>query len=218
MESSIETLPSWIEAQGPLTAALESLAGEIEPLWGDEWRLIAAAAPIRRRSFAAGRAAARRALTRLGEAKSAIPARAEGDPLWPPGVVGAITHTHTWALAAAARRKALSCVGLDLEGDDPLDADLIDLVCRPDEGGPLPELTARGIDAPKLRFVAKEAAYKAVFPVDRRFIDFRSARVAFNPSCNRFSVEVVGSAVTSGLEGFFTSGPGWLCALCFRRA
>jgi 4'-phosphopantetheinyl transferase EntD len=152
---------------------------------------------------------------RLGAPPRSIPAYPAGDPIWPPGLVGSISHTQSIAIAATARGRFIRELGLDIESDAPLEPDLIAIVCRPDERREENSLSSRRIDAAKLRFVAKEAAYKAIFPTHRTFIDFQAARVTFQAS-DRFSVTLNGLDWTDGLEGRFTSGPGWLCAMCFR--
>src|SRR5215471_21275329 len=61
-------------------------------LFPAEAAAIATAGPGRRAEFAAGRAVARAALARLGApAGPVLPGRA-GEPRWPGGVVGGITH------------------------------------------------------------------------------------------------------------------------------
>jgi 4'-phosphopantetheinyl transferase EntD len=51
-------------------------------------------------------------------------------------------------------------IGIDIEGDTPLDPDLVPLICLPAELCARDMIeTAIGIDLPKLLFVAKEAFY-----------------------------------------------------------
>ena len=56
----------------------------------------------RRREFSAGRTCARQALRELGCADAPIVHNQNGAPLWPPGIVGSITHSNTYAAAVAA--------------------------------------------------------------------------------------------------------------------
>lgn len=190
-----------------------------ESEFADEDRLVARAVSGRRAQFQAGRSAARMALAMLGHEPGPILARAEGDPIWPEGVVGSITHTERWALAVAARLRAPAGLGVDLETDSPLDEDLVEMICRPEERRPHPRLQARGIDAPKLRFVAKEAVYKAVFPLTREFIDFNGVSIVFETGGDAFEATFVGSpdgniAGRRFLNGWFHHGAGLLCAVC----
>jgi 4'-phosphopantetheinyl transferase EntD len=216
-DSSLECLRNWIELQAPVAAAFREVSAASEPLWREETSLVASARQVRRNIFAAGRAAAREAFGRLGAPPCSIMAYAAGDPIWPADLVGSISHTESKAIAVTARARFIRELGLDIEADAALEPDLIAIVSRPDEKEEDDNLSSRGIDAAKLRFVAKEAAYKAIFPTRRTFIDFQEARVTFQAS-DRFNVTLNGLDWTDGLEGRFTSGPGWLCAMCFRAA
>ncbi|NGM44050.1 4'-phosphopantetheinyl transferase superfamily protein [Rhodobacter sp. SGA-6-6] len=142
------------------------LAGEAPP----------AAVPARLAEFSAGRHAARAALQALGLPPAAIPMAADRAPVWPKGVAGSITHTRRACLAAARRGGGL---GIDLEEDEDLPADLWDSVLLPEE-----QDWARGQAAPgraaKLAFSAKEAAYKAQYARSRRLFGFDTLALSFH--------------------------------------
>lgn len=110
------------------------------------------ATPARLREFAAGRTAARAALTALGHPPAAIPMQPGRAPLWPPGIAGSITHSATACLAAVTHAPRL--IGIDIEPDAPLPADLIPLILT------APEDTTQA----RLIFSAKECAWKAIAP------------------------------------------------------
>ncbi len=119
----------------------------------------------------------------------------------------------------AAPLRLLRGIGLDLETDGALEPDLVPLVCRPDETGRNLDLQARGIDSPKLRFVAKEAYYKAVFPSTQLFMEFGDVRIDFETASDRFFATAVG-AKADALEGskrralgYFARTGGYLAAL-----
>ena len=63
------------------------------------------------------------------------------------------------------------------------------LICRPDETD-LDE-TGGTVDATLLRFVAKEAFFKAYFPATRGFLDFQDVRVAVDPASDRFEARLM---------------------------
>lgn len=144
------------------------------------------AVPARLREFAAGRAAVARALAALGLPPLAVPMGADRAPLWPAGVTGSITHTATACLAAVAPAAQLAGLGLDLEPDRPLPPDLWDSVLTPAERAALPA------DDPGGRaltlFCAKEAAYKAQYPLTRTLIDFHTLQIA--PDDARFTARL----------------------------
>src|ERR1700761_866695 len=75
---------------------------ESATLFPVEEEAIARAVAKRRREFTTGRACARVALARLGLPPAAIPRGERGDPQWPAGVVGSITHCAGYRAGAVA--------------------------------------------------------------------------------------------------------------------
>lgn len=167
------------------------------------------AVPARLREFAAGRDAARMALAGIGVAGVAIPHGGDRAPVWPPGVVGSITHTATACLAIALPSRLCRGIGLDLEEDSPLPPDLWDVVLRPDE-----QDGATG-DSAKAVFCAKEAAYKAQYPISRTVYGFDQMQV--NQSGDRFRAVFRGPVPPfqrgDSIEGQLSRGHGHILAL-----
>ena len=150
-----------------------------------EARAIARAVPDRKAEFAAGRMAARRALAGLGLPPDSIPMGPDRAPVWPRSVVGSISHTKGACLAIAGHMQQIRSVGLDLEGDAPLDPALIPEICLDAElAGVPPE--ARPVLAKRI-FSAKEAAYKAHYPVVRRVFGFHGLQVDLDRGHARFT-------------------------------
>lgn len=103
-----------------------------------------------------------------------------GEPLWPPGVVGSITHCEGRAWSAAARARDASALGFDVEPriDRQRAARVRDEIVSP------AELTAAGWpldfdDETRLTvaFSAKEALYKCLYPLVSRTFDFLDVTV-----------------------------------------
>ena len=88
-------------------------------------------------------------------------------------MVGSLAHDSHVALAAVASSRDFLGVGIDVEPAELLPADLLDLVATPRERANLAADPYRG----RLLFVAKEAVYKAVFPLDRTFLDHHDVEV-----------------------------------------
>lgn len=143
---------------------------------------LSAMGPERRREFLAGRRCAHAAIARCApEHAAARIAIADGrGPVWPEGLVGAITHTGTRASAVVARSRDVRGLGLDLERRmTPEEArEVLPVVATPGEIGLVRDALA--IDrtaAVTLVFSAKESVYKCLFPLVRRFFDYREADV-----------------------------------------
>lgn len=159
----------------PLTAAPAiSRIGNDHALWpGEMTGEIISAAPGRQAEFAAGRAAARLAMYHLGLPPVAIPMRPDRAPHWPHGLVGSITHSGRIALAAVAHQHDLAAIGIDLEIEDAVEPALWPTICRPEELDFLQTLPREKAPlAATALFCAKEAAYKAQYPLTRQRFDF----------------------------------------------
>lgn len=177
------------------------------PLFAVEERSIARAVPVRREEFRAGRSVARMALAKLGLPGMAIPQAPDRVPLWPGGVVGTIAHAGQFAVAMVARDSRYSAIGFDFEPTRDFDESISGLLLRPDEDSLKDiefsgEVLARSLHA----FVVKEAAYKAIYPLTRRVIDFLDARVSvFETSRSEagisgcFAMEVLDAATSQVL-------------------
>lgn len=164
----------------PVAACIAGPEMFAAPLFAEEEAYIRKAVPTRRSEYAAGRAAARMALARLGGTLDPIVANPDRSPRWPTSFCGSITHCAGFCSAVVARSKDASGVGFDAEVADPLSADLHHLVCRPNELEHFRSLPGIGVDWPKLAFSAKEAFYKCYYPVTRSFLGFREVSVFFS--------------------------------------
>ena len=131
------------------------------------------AVPKRVNEFTAGRVAARQAMAMIGLRPATIPMGADRAPVWPEGVVGSISHCETACVAVAAPTTNIATIGIDVEEDTPLEHELWEEVCRPEE---LTWLMAqpeemRGRIAKRI-FSAKEAVHKAVWLKERRMLEY----------------------------------------------
>lgn len=144
---------------------------------------MARAVPQRRREFVVARACARQALRRLDSPAGAIPKGPAGEPQWPAGVVGSITHCSGFAAAAVARRAQLRTLGIDAEPHAPLPDGVLALAASAAEIDHLDALVAADprVHWGRLLFCAKEALYKAWYPVQQRWLGFEEADVRLSP-------------------------------------
>lgn len=119
---------------------------------------------VRRRELIAGRTALHLA---LGDFTIALLADDRGAPILPPGWVGSVSHKGALAAAIVAPAGA-GTVGIDLELAAPSRLDIAQRILTPREQAQLPD---RG-RAVTLRFAIKEAIYKAIDPMLRRYVGF----------------------------------------------
>ena len=115
----------------PSVAAAESTGrppGAAPGLFPAEQAALRTAGPRRRAEFAAGRSCARAALATLGVAAGPILPGPAGQPLWPAGVTGSITHCAGYQACAVARTTDVAAIGIDAEPDAALPAGLIETV------------------------------------------------------------------------------------------
>jgi len=180
------------------------------PLFPVEEAAVAGAVEKRRREFATTRRCARDALALLGLPAVPLPRGADGAPVWPPGIVGSLTHCAGYRAAAVARATDVPGLGIDAEPDEPLPAGVLDLVADPAERAALP---TGGPCWDRLLFCAKEALYKAWSPLTGRWLGFEEARVAFAAD-GTFSARVLvdGAGERTRFEGRWRAAPGLLIA------
>ncbi len=168
-----------------------------DPLWPAETEFAKAFSPGRLAEFRHGRACARAALLRLAVLPAAILAGNNRAPLWPAGIIGSISHAGETAAAAVSDDGGLIALGLDLEPALELEENLWPRICRREELDQLRTLPGSPGLGVRLLFSAKEAAYKALWPVTRRFLDFHDLAVRFDPDTRRFVVSSHGDAFTA---------------------
>ncbi len=147
---------------------------------GDDRLLGPDVTQARRATFLLGRAAAGQALGALGLAASPIGRGSAGEPLWPAGVVGSITHTAGLALAVVSRVAVCGGIGVDLERvlRAPTAAE-IRHVCLARESIWVDEPAARSARSERFTalFATKEAVYKALDPRWRVRLGFHDVEV-----------------------------------------
>jgi 4'-phosphopantetheinyl transferase EntD len=175
MECGNARLVSLIATLVPASASAEAFSDVPEStMFSDEAAAVAGAGADRRREFGTVRWCARKALRQLGV--PAVPILPDEDraPRWPVGVVGSMTHCAGYRAAVVARSGDLCGVGIDAEPHAALPPDVLDFVLRDEERARLAGLAdaAPALHADRLVFCAKEAVYKAWFPLTGRWLEF----------------------------------------------
>jgi 4'-phosphopantetheinyl transferase EntD len=173
-------------------AVVESFGDLDEPLFAEEREAIAGAVDARQREYATTRACARRALAMLGLPASPIGSGAAREPIWPGGIIGSLTHCDGYRAAAVAYESDFVTLGIDAEPADPLPEGVGTLVASKTEAARARDLArVRALPWDRLLFSAKEAVYKAWFPLAKRWLDWSDADVIFGVEDNSFTAHLL---------------------------
>lgn len=180
------------------------------PLLAEEEAIAARLAPSRRREFVAGRTALR---TALGLDAPIVPDD-RGAPVLPAGWVGSISHKGVRAAALVAPAGE-GYVGLDLEIAAPPRMPIERRILTQREQATI----AIGGKDVTLRFAIKEAIYKAVDPIVRRYVAFTEVELDVHAD-GRCDVHVIDRGrLPVAVEAWWQERDGlWLATARARRA
>jgi 4'-phosphopantetheinyl transferase EntD len=195
----------------PGVVAAVSTRSEIQvELAVSESAAIRRAVPSRRREFTTARACARTALTGLGFPPGPIPPGPAGEPRWPAGVVGSITHCEGYCAAAVARASDVGALAIDAEPNRPLPAGVLAAIAVPEERLRLRQCRegAMAVCWDRLLFSAKEAVFKLWFPLTGDKLGYEDASVEFDLAAGTFHARL--SAGRPTLRGRWLAGEGLL--------
>ena len=187
----------------PGTVAVQELWGDaIVPLFPEEAEQVKRAVDRRVREYVSARQCARRALKEIGGPMVAVPRGPRGNPTWPTGVVGSLTHCDGYRAAAVARTAQIVAVGIDAEISAPLPDGVLDSVTSRSERDHLAALGSAIPDIPwdRLLFSAKESLYKVWSPLTARWLGFEDAAVSFEPRAGQFTARLIGRHLEVGGE------------------
>ena len=144
----------------------------------EEEPLIARSVAKRRNEFVTVRHCARLAMEQLGVAPAPILKGDKGEPHWPDGVVGSLTHCEGYRGAVVGRRTAVRSVGIDAEPHGVLPKGVLDAISLPVERTEISALPG-ALHWDRILFCAKEATYKVWFPLTQRWLGFEDAHITF---------------------------------------
>lgn len=142
---------------------------------------IANAVTKRRAEFLAGRYCAKKSLAALDGTTGDIHIGNFRNPVWPPHVVGSISHTNSHAVAVTALKSNLRGIGIDVQDEFDRDtylkiktqiifADEDDFVLQNLQGLTTVELLT-------IAFSVKESFFKAAFAEVGRYLDFNCVSI-----------------------------------------
>lgn len=186
----------------PVVVAAESIGPEPEHgpgprLFRSEEAIVRTAGPQRRAEFTSGRACARAALAALGLPAAPVLAGRAGEPRWPAGVTGSITHCAGYRACAAAWTADVAAIGIDAEPDTGLPTGLIESVADGEERAWIAwqAASAPSVCWDRLLFSAKEAVAKLWYPLTGQWLGFGQATV-LPAAVGTFDVDMAGPRLT----------------------
>jgi 4'-phosphopantetheinyl transferase EntD len=170
-------------AESPVSSGHSSL---IDGAGRAELAALGPVGPARAVEFAAGRDCARKALAALGVPPVPVLPAPDRSPIWPPGVVGSITHCAGYAAAVVGLSSEVTSIGVDAEPNRPLPGRVCERIAHPAELRWLRSAPRRGVHWDRLLFSAKESVYKAWAPLTGAWLGFLDATVTVEPDTGRF--------------------------------
>lgn len=154
-----------------------------------EFAAVASSGDKRVIDYSTGRYCVRRAQDILQLPREQV-LREQRAPLWPSGCVGSISHCDI--AASAILSAAHASIGIDIERTDRVKAKLFPSLFTDKEVAALTDLPE---PAAAIMFSAKEAGYKAIYPIGKRFIGFHEAEVFLDWHAQTFSIRYIGAHV-----------------------
>ena len=176
-----EPRPAFLPPAVVLVEARHDVA--LATAWPEELAAVVDFSPARQAEYVTVRHCARRGLSDLGLPVGPILDDAAGAPIWPVGVIGSLTHCRGYRAAALTRRGDLTALGIDAEPAAALPAGVLKRITVPDEAEAVSELTSQDASQPwdRLLFCAKEALYKAWYPLTRVGLGFHDVTIELRP-------------------------------------
>jgi len=143
----------------------------------------------RKNEYRTGRHIARQLLKDMGITPCAIPSGEKGEPVWPQGVAGSISHCPGLCVAAIALRAEIYSIGIDVEPNKSLPAGVAEMVFSDAEKIGVSDAPAPPyIDV--LTFSAKESIFKCMFPLVGFYFDFQEVDLIFDHSLQVFAAKL----------------------------
>ncbi len=130
-----------------------------------------------------GRLLAKEALQRFG-APTHVPRGRYGEPVWPKGFTGSISHCRTHCLCAVGKSPPYLSIGCDVEQISRFNQKIAERVLTSRELN-----RVEGLAHVAIAFCAKEAFYKLQHPLYRRSLSFKEAEVYIDYEERRVLVE-----------------------------
>ncbi len=194
-----ELMPSQVASQ------VVEVSKNIDGLLPEERQQSASYGDKRLLEFATTRVLLRNLMKDLGLKAQPVLSGKNREPLWPNDVVGSISHSGGVVMATLSESCHHRALGIDLEMRKGLDRKLFEKILLPEE-----EALLFGIEETEksrlalLFFSAKEAFYKAQFPMTGLFLGFHALQLSLPDSDSNLSFIIHNEQVKENLRPFST--------------
>jgi len=173
----------------PPTVVLRSapIRDHFASLAESEQSCVTQAVQSRRAEFSTGRFLAADGLRELGVGAFPLERGSHNEPIWPPGIVGSISHSSGVCVVAMARTQDMKFIGIDVESSTANVTKISELILTPGEYRY--EAMCESVtlaDLTRITFCAKEAIFKGVFPLVARFVDFKEVALEIDADTQTF--------------------------------
>ena len=173
----------------PPTVVLRSapIRDHFASLAESEQSCVTQAVQSRRAEFSTGRFLAADGLRELGVGAFPLERGSHNEPIWPPGIVGSISHSSGVCVVAMARTQDMKFIGIDVESSTANVTKISELILTPGEYRY--EAMCESVtlaDLTRITFCAKEAIFKGVFPLVARFVDFKEVALEIDAGTQTF--------------------------------
>ncbi len=150
----------------------------VESLLDEEKKVISGAVLKRQEEFATGRWCARKIFKKMGLNSVPLLNGNRGEPIWPDGICGSISHTKGAYSAAAAFVDYYLSIGIDIENiKRKISEGAAKIILNKDETEWLPAAGTKREEYIKLIFSAKESVFKLFYPVIKRCFSFTAVSI-----------------------------------------
>ena len=110
-----------------------------------------------------------------------VPGR-HGEPVWPDGMVGSMTHCAKYCAAAVGSSRDVTAIGIDAEPNRPLTRDVRSIVASSEEVVNIQDMSKLNptISFDRLLFCVKECVYKVWHPLHKSWLNFKDVSVVLD--------------------------------------
>lgn len=151
--------------------------------------------PQRALEFLAGRFAAQCTLNALGVSGEAVLRGKAGEPIWPEGVVGSITHCKGYVAAATGVSALYASIGIDVEIRKILPEETIPYIFNRLDIDKYKDKIYGNIVG-SIMFSAKESVIKAYYFLNKKIIHFNDISIILNDEHYTFDAFIADEPIT----------------------